>query len=450
MCTIQGLGGRTMAKCANNHEQPSNSTACSVCGSAVIDSDQGNVNRSSTEPDNGASSSTVIDLDLLEDPNDETSDSLEDADESGETDEDADSDEDSESYGDEDDSIDDDESDDDELSDDDDDFQFGRTVSQHATDALRQWAVKHNELDDPYVGGLLKAIDRRSDLTMWASLNPLDVLPHPTVTHDAWIRRAATIAISLRNVLIFVPVLLTWLSIGLAVSAYRDYFDSGSSENNEVNFLQFWSDPEKGDLSSFWRIGDVSRHVAILISLIVILTLAHGLLSSRAQAIRNREAVILEKSRLQVALVLANALHGKRQANPESIGEALAEALNDLTQAARDVHEAASKLEETSLGVAALNPHVETLNTNAQEFFDQTGKQMVTSIRELVNSVESLNSSVAGNVSTLFSDAAIAIEEVSKQLAKTNASVEYGTKQLRDDLDAIHSQLLGVIKGARS
>jgi hypothetical protein len=70
-------------------------------------------------------------------------------------------------------------------------------------------------------------------------------------------------------------------------------------------------------------------------------------------------------------------------------------------------------------------------------------------VKELVSSVQNLNSAVGGNVTSLFANAALTIEEVSKQLARTNASVEYGTKQLRDDLDAIHQQLQSITRGGR-
>jgi prefoldin subunit 5 len=63
--------------------------------------------------------------------------------------------------------------------------------------------------------------------------------------------------------------------------------------------------------------------------------------------------------------------------------------------------------------------------------------------------VQNLNNSVGGHVTALFSEAANTLEEVSKQLARTSNSAEYGIKQLRDDLDAIHKQLQTLTKGGR-
>jgi uncharacterized protein YoxC len=71
-------------------------------------------------------------------------------------------------------------------------------------------------------------------------------------------------------------------------------------------------------------------------------------------------------------------------------------------------------------------------------------------VNDLVSSVQNLNTSVGGNVTTLFSEAANTLEEVSKQFERTSNSAEYGIKQLRDDLEAMHIQLQSIINGGRS
>jgi len=43
----------------------------------------------------------------------------------------------------------------------------------------------------------------------------------------------------------------------------------------------------------------------------------------------------------------------------------------------------------------------------------------------------------------------VGLDEIREQLGRTSASVEFGTKSLRDDLDAIHGRLTGVMRGGR-
>jgi len=344
---------------------------------------------------------------------------------------------------------------------------FGTTVNASAMQLLSDWAQEIGELDDPYVKGLTAAVARRDDLSVWASLDPLELLP--VSKSKSWNRlgQISNVISAIRNILVFVPVLLTWYAIGKSLDAFgtftKIYADQNPGESREFSFVGFWQDPNdyaskylqnagaagKNLLSESLWIGEVARLDALIILFIILLTAVSGALTWFSE---NRESIALEKSdrrRVEVGLAIASSLHGKRQANPESISEALAEALNDLTQAARDVNETASRLEKASLGVESLTPKIEILNSHTEQLVAQTATSVSKAVSDLVASVQSLNSSVGGNVTTLFTEAANTLEEVSKQLARTSNSAEYGIKQLRDDLDAIHKQLQSLTKGGR-
>jgi hypothetical protein len=323
---------------------------------------------------------------------------------------------------------------------------------------LQDWAAEYDETEHPYIKGLQAAVANRDDLSMWASLNPQEMLPTPEPIDGSRLLKISRLTGFLRNVLVFVPVLLTWLSIGRAVDAfgkYAEWYKDTKEVDLNLQFLQFWQNPDlylkeaNQSLNHFWLIGSVAVFAAFLIFLIIALTFISGALATKGHTENEKAAVKISMKRMEIGLAISNTLHGKRQANPESIGEALAEALNDLTQAARDVNESAARLETVSTGVAALNPHIEALNQSTNTFVASTGVQISDSVKELVSSVQNLNAAVGGNVTSLFAEAALTIEEASKQLARTNASVEYGTKQLREDLDAIHQQLQGIVKGNR-
>jgi len=271
----------------------------------------------------------------------------------------------------------------------------------------------------------------------------------------------------LRNILVFLPVLLTWWAIGKALDAFgiftKLYAEQNLGKTTEFSFIAFWQNPNEIAtkylpnisaaqelLNKNWWIGHVASLDASIILSIIFLTFVSGVLTWFAE---NRETIAIEKAdraRVEVGLAIAVSLHGKRQANPESISEALAEALNDLTQAARDVNETASRLEQASLGVESLTPKIEILNTHTEQLVAQTATSVSKAVNDLVTSVQNLNTSVGGNITELFSEAANTLEEVSKQLARTSNSAEYGIKQLRDDLEAIHKQLQSLTKGGRS
>ena len=478
-----------MPVCQNGHDQPDFAKFCGTCGSSV----SATVILEPDQVDSGLSdpgTATPIDLDLMQDENDVTG--APDTDAALDVDDDSTDDDSTDDDSTDDDSTDDDSTDSDDdptdndasttvdLNDDADvaellrrksDAQvlstiFGTTVNASAMQLLHDWAEDINELEDPYVKGLTTAVARRDDLSVWASLDPLELLPVSKSKSWSRLGQISNVISAIRNILVFVPVLLTWLAIGRAINAFgkftKSYAEKNPGTTKNLSFIEFWQDPDgylegwwrqngNGNtlLTKFWRIGDVAALDAYIILVIIVLTAISGAVTWFAE---NRESISLEKAdrkRVEVGLAIASSLHGKRQANPESISEALAEALNDLTQAARDVNETASRLEQASIGVESLTPRIEILNSHTEQLVAQTATSVSKAVSDLVVSVQNLNSSVGGNVTTLFTEAANTLEEVSKQLARTSNSAEYGIKQLRDDLDAIHKQLQSLTKGGR-
>lgn len=460
-----------MPVCTNGHDQPEFAKFCGTCGSVVNPVLEGVLSPPTSSPD-AVAESMPIDLDLMldddeindvEDVEDEETDlgddeAVDDEDEDQTTDEDNEPAEDDDS---------------DSVADADADADallappiFGTTVNPNAMKLLHDWAEEIDELDDPYVKGLTNAVARRDDLSVWASLDPLELLPNHQSGNWNRISQASNVISALRNILVFLPVLLTWWAIGKALDAFgaftKLYAEQNLGKTTEFSFIAFWQNPNEiatkylpatpaaqNLLNKNWWIGHVASLDASIILTIIFLTFVSGVLTWLAE---NRETIAIEKAdraRVEVGLAIAVSLHGKRQANPESISEALAEALNDLTQAARDVNETASRLEQASLGVESLTPKIEILNTHTEQLVAQTATSVSKAVNDLVASVQNLNTSVGGNITELFSEAANTLEEVSKQLARTSNSAEYGIKQLRDDLEAIHKQLQSLTKGGR-
>ena len=49
---------------------------------------------------------------------------------------------------------------------------------QILANSIQSWAQENDLLADPYISGLSNAVSNRKNLPMWASLNPLEYLPH--------------------------------------------------------------------------------------------------------------------------------------------------------------------------------------------------------------------------------------------------------------------------------
>jgi hypothetical protein len=316
---------------------------------------------------------------------------------------------------------------------------------------LAQWAIANRVEDDPYVDALTATIDQRGNLTAFATSNPIDLLPMPEVTAGSMLRRIARVITVTRNVLVFLPVLITWWAISRATEAYGRYIEAlkERGEGRTTSFLEFWESGGVGvinpELPKFWRITEVAIKDAWIIAIIIGLTFIAGLIESFASAKRQRSESKVEKERTRIAIATMVALQGNKSVDTESLTDTLAIALNDLGQAARDVNLAAERMEAASVGVSSLTPRVAELSENVSNLSDQFSTDVQVSIQALVTAVSALGNTLEGDLQRFMSEVLTGLEEVSEGLKTTMTHVEFGTHQMREDLDAIHARLKGLI-----
>ena len=314
-------------------------------------------------------------------------------------------------------------------------------------DAALSWASRWQVDDDPYIMGITDAIGDRENLTSWAAIDPYELLPYPEPHSGRGLRRLTRVILVLRNVTVFVPVALTWFAINKATSAYGPYLD-GLEPGASTSFLEFWQSggADGTMLDSFWRVQHVAFLAAIIIAGIVSATLLVGAFEARSRAQSERQESRIELERRALALEITVGLQGSKSASPASITEALALALGDLIQATRDLGGAAARMEAASVGIDSLNPRIADLNIHAAELGRSLTNDVNRAIDDLGRSVATLGITLGGDMQRFLTDALVGLEEINDRLSRTSVSVEFGTKQLRDDLDAMHgslSQLIG-------
>jgi len=312
--------------------------------------------------------------------------------------------------------------------------------------ALDSWAAQWAVADDPYVQGLSRAIDEHRNITMWAALDPSEHLPDPEPKNGRLFGQLSQLLGFLRNVLVFVPVAITWWAISEATAGFGRY--TTNHPGKDVNFLNFWQGGYgDGELEEklLWVIGSKIQEIALMdfaiIAAVVALTMASSTLAVASDRLSTRGERLSAIERSRMTLTLVEALDAKRSASPESIAGTIADVLNDLVDASREINAAALQLENASGGVAGFSTQIDELSTRI-EVFSQTMSQQVSdhlvqSIRGLEQSVNQLNNSVVGETARLINELVTGLGEISAQIEKTGVSVEFGTKSLRDDLDAI-------------
>ena len=132
-----------------------------------------------------------------------------------------------------------------------------RTSTEHINlaDELESWASLNGILNDPYVVQLSKDIRNRKNLSTWSNLNPMEFLPNPKISEVRSSENLVTFLTVFRNVLVFLPVALTWIAVSKATTAFSIYTNKNSIA--EVNFLEFWQDGY-GVLAEEWTIGRIA------------------------------------------------------------------------------------------------------------------------------------------------------------------------------------------------
>ena len=197
-------------------------------------------------------------------------------------------------------------------------------------DSLDQWAKKHRVAQDPYVIRLAQSLRTRSNLSMWASLNPMEFLPNPEIHKMRSAESLVHFLSVIRNSIVFLPVALTWIAVSKATSAFSLYTSKNSIA--VVNFLEFWQNGY-GVLAKEWTIGRIAFLDFLLILLVIVLTLLTAYLSRRNQ--NNREDAIgeLDHERTALALDISAYLFAKQAVTPLTMNSNMATALRQLLNA---------------------------------------------------------------------------------------------------------------------
>jgi hypothetical protein len=211
--------------------------------------------------------------------------------------------------------------------------------------SISQWISRHNLQSDPYLTGLLAAIESKSDLHIWAELDPNQYLPHPEAKAGSATERLVRILTVVRNVLVFAPVALTWAAVGEATTGFSKYIAANGAD--VVNFLDFWQNGYD-ILGEEWRIGNVARLDFFIVLVVIGLTLYVSRGGYKAETLNNSEEDAIDRERLALAIEIHAALHDKRKITTVTMNASLAGAISRLVGASHNLEDASKFIEKAS------------------------------------------------------------------------------------------------------
>jgi hypothetical protein len=207
--------------------------------------------------------------------------------------------------------------------------------------SVTSWKSLHKVTADPYVEGLLEGLNSGKNLEMWASLNPLEYLPHPQIIISEKFHRLLFIISIIRNALVFSPVALTWLAISKATSAFSAY----TTENSltVVNFLDFWENGY-GVLSKNWSLSRVATLDFQIIILIISLTIGIGAFERKLNRSREQALEQVDSERIQIALEIITVLSKEQRLTPQVFNSATTSILRNLTSTSKSMERTSKDL----------------------------------------------------------------------------------------------------------
>jgi hypothetical protein len=212
-------------------------------------------------------------------------------------------------------------------------------------DQVDLWARKYQVIRDPYVNGLSNSLREKKNLQIWASMNPVEYLPHPEITEGIAVARWARLLTLIRNVLVFAPVALTWAAVGQATTAFSKYVKENGAD--VVNFLDFWQNGYDV-LGEEWRISNVAFLDFLIIVIVIILTLIASVFGKRATEAQASFEEQIERERIGLAVDITSFLFDKQKATNVSMNASLAGAIAKLLNATDALEEVSKNLAKTS------------------------------------------------------------------------------------------------------
>jgi len=305
---------------------------------------------------------------------------------------------------------------------------------------LSQWASRNGVDSDHIVQSLLQDFADEDNLAIWAGMDPFEYLPqpYPSVGNKFfnWAKQLANV----RNVLVFVPVAITWEAVSKATEAFAKFVETNNATT--VNFLEFWQNGYDV-LPAFWTISHVASLDFAIILGVILLSLASTYFNSNGSKINKVEINQLEAERLEMALALKMYLYSMREIDKNNLEEgisssvaALLSATSSLSKSAKQLSGVVSELENSVPGINAFG---DRLGQESEDLVKQVGK--------LTTSLSEINTSITGELRDAVNAATNGLDLASEELVESTNSIRSHSVAAETEIKSLQSLIKKATRG---
>jgi len=314
---------------------------------------------------------------------------------------------------------------------------------------LSTWATQRGLLEDPFVLSLIKDLNDDRNIGFWANQDPLEFLPNVESDNGISFMKIAKTLGLIRNMLVFLPVALTWKAVSDATAGFAKFVAVNNA--TPVNFLEFWQNGY-GYLNKFWTIGSIAEIDFIIILLVIAITLISNIFQNNGQKVNELTLDKLDKEKNALILEIKKYLFSVKPTTVETVNSDVLLAIDKFNQGAQEFNSISKNIETLSDYLMKAVPQVQaiqesmnkvSLNNNAdlEKVLGSFTKEVNDKVIRLDSSLSHLQSSV-GAVNKLIDIALTAsVSNMSQDIDNSNKSVKRSAKQLESELENLSSQI---------
>ena len=313
-------------------------------------------------------------------------------------------------------------------------------LHQEISQSLVNWAANNGVESDHIVQSLMQDLANEENLAIWAGMDPFEYLPQPHPTLGSRMFSLAKTAASIRNVIVFVPVAITWEAVSKATVAFAKFVETNNATT--VNFLEFWQNGYDV-LDKFWTIGNVASLDFVIILGVIALSLFATFLNARGSSLNKSEIAQIEAERLEMALALKMYLYSMREIDKTNVKEGIASSVSALLSATSTLAKTAKQLsgvvKELENGVPAIN-----------EFGNRVGKEsekLVKQVAVLSSSLSDINSSITGELRDAVNSATVGLDLANEGLAASTHSIRTNSLAAENEIKSLQSLIKKANRG---
>lgn len=314
---------------------------------------------------------------------------------------------------------------------------------------LATWATQRELLQDPYILTLIKDITEDRNLGFWAAQDPMQFLPAVETNTGLMFMKYAKFFALLRNVLVFLPVALTWKAVSDATTGFSEFVSVNNA--TPVNFLEFWQNGY-GYLNKFWTIGSIAQIDFLIILMVIFITIISNVLQNNGQKVNEIMNDSLEKEKINIILEIKKYLFMVKPSSVETINDDILLAIDKFNQGTREFNKISNNIESLSDYLVKAVPQVqaiqESMNKISTSNNEDLEKVLSTFTTQVNSGVNNLNTSLIdlqkniGSINTLINEALInSVSSMSGDIDNSNRAVKRSAKQLESELENLSSQI---------